>query len=116
VLGRTHPPSGGRRIAVLGDMLEMGPEGPALHAALATSIESARVDLVFANGPNMRALYDAIPASRRGVHSETSAELGPQLTAALRSGDVVLVKGSLGSRMAVIIEALTSANQQGGAA
>jgi UDP-N-acetylmuramoyl-tripeptide--D-alanyl-D-alanine ligase len=116
VLGRTQPQSGGRRIAVLGDMLEMGPEASALHAALAPNIEAARVDLVFANGATMRALYDALPAARRGAHAETSAELAPRLTAALRPGDVVLVKGSLGSRMAVIIEALTYANRQRGAA
>src|SRR5205085_450152 len=44
VLAQTEPPAGGRRIAVLGDMLEMGPEGPAHHAALARNIEQARVD------------------------------------------------------------------------
>ena len=96
----------GRRIAVLGDMLEMGPEGPAHHANLARDIESARVDLVFANGPQMKSLWDAIPASRRGGYGEKSSDIAPQVTAALRAGDVVLVKGSLGSRMAVVIEAL----------
>lgn len=96
----------GRRIAVLGDMLEMGPEGPAHHAALACDIEAARVDLVFANGPQIRALWDALPASRRGAHGATSADIAPGLMAALRAGDVVLVKGSLGSKMAVIIDAL----------
>ena len=106
VLGSAQPVKGSRRIAVLGDMLEMGPEAASHHAGLAKDIESARVDLVFANGRNMRALYDALPASRRGAHSATSAELAPQLMAALREGDVVLVKGSLGSKMSVIIDAL----------
>ena len=115
VLGRAQPQSGGRRIAVLGDMLELGPDAAALHTTLVNNIESAHVDLVFANGPNMHALFDALPASRRGAHAETSAELAPQVTAALQPGDVILVKGSLGSRMATIIEAL-SANQSGGRA
>ena len=96
----------GRRIAVLGDMLEMGPDGAAHHAGLATPIEAARADLVFLCGPQMKALWDALPASRRGAWAQTSAELAPQLTAALKAGDTVLVKGSLGSKMAVIVDAL----------
>jgi UDP-N-acetylmuramoyl-tripeptide--D-alanyl-D-alanine ligase len=96
----------GRRIAVLGDMLEMGPDGPAHHAALARDIEAARVDLVFANGAQMKSLWDVLPASRRGAYGEKSADIAPALMSALRAGDVVLVKGSLGSRMAVIIDAL----------
>jgi UDP-N-acetylmuramoyl-tripeptide--D-alanyl-D-alanine ligase len=113
VLARTQPHSSGRRVAVLGDMLELGSDAPALHTGLAANIESAHVHLVFANGRNMRALYDALPASRRGAYAETSDDLAPLLTAALHPGDVVLVKGSLGSRMAVIVEALTSAKQGG---
>lgn len=96
----------GRRIAVLGDMLEMGPGGPVHHAALARNIETARVDLVFVNGPQMRALWDALPASRRGAHGATSVDIAPHVISALRAGDTVLVKGSLGSKMAVIIDAL----------
>ena len=111
VLGSAQPVKGARRIAVLGDMLEMGPDAASHHAGLAKDIESTRVDLVFANGANMRALYDALPASRRGAHSSTSAELAPQLMAALHEGDVVLVKGSLGSKMSVIIDALKARTQ-----
>jgi len=96
----------GRRIAVLGDMLEMGPDGAAYHAALAGPIEAARTDLVFLNGSQMKSLWETIPVSRRGAWAPTSAELAPQLIAALRPGDTVLVKGSLGSKMAIIIEAL----------
>ncbi|MBV8801059.1 MAG: UDP-N-acetylmuramoylalanyl-D-glutamyl-2,6-diaminopimelate--D-alanyl-D-alanine ligase [Alphaproteobacteria bacterium] len=112
VLARTAPVNGGRRIAVLGDMLELGAESPALHAALAANIESARVDLVFASGRDMQALYDAVPASLRGAYAETSSQLAPELLAALLPGDVVLVKGSFGSRMGTIVEALTQ--QAGG--
>ena len=96
----------GRRIAVLGDMLEMGPQGIAHHLALAGQIEEARADLVFLNGTQMKSLWDALPASRRSAWAQTSAELAPQLTAALKTGDTVLVKGSLGSKMSVIIDAL----------
>jgi len=96
----------GRRIAVLGDMLEMGAGGIAHHAALAKPIEAANADLVFLNGPQMKALWDMLPTSRRGAWAQTSTELAPQVMAALRPGDTVLVKGSLGSRMAVIIDAL----------
>jgi UDP-N-acetylmuramoyl-tripeptide--D-alanyl-D-alanine ligase len=106
VLARTEPQAGGRRLAVLGDMLEMGHEGKAHHAALAQNIEQAGIDLVFLNGPQMEALWEALAISRRGAHAQTSAEIAPQVVNALRAGDVVLVKGSLGSRMAVIVDAL----------
>jgi UDP-N-acetylmuramoyl-tripeptide--D-alanyl-D-alanine ligase len=105
VLARSEPAPGGRRIAVLGDMLELGPDAPALHAAIASDIERARVDLVFVCGPLMRALWDALPASRRGDYAERSTELAAKVIAALRAGDVVLVKGSFGSRMSAIVDA-----------
>ena len=96
----------GRKLAVLGDMLEMGEDGPRLHAALADPIAAAQADLVFASGQQMKALWDVLPPARRGAYAENSAGLVDPLTKALKSGDTVLVKGSLGSRMAVIIEAL----------
>jgi len=96
----------GRRIAVLGDMLEMGADGAAHHAALAGPIEAARADLVFLCGTQMKALWDALPAARRGAWAQTSAELAPQMSAALKAGYTVLVKGSLGSKMSVIVESL----------
>jgi UDP-N-acetylmuramoyl-tripeptide--D-alanyl-D-alanine ligase len=103
VLGATRA---ARRIAVLGDMLEMGAEGAAHHAALAGPIEAAKVDLVFANGPQMKALWDALPSSRRGAWAETSSGIAGDVARTLAPGDVVLVKGSNGSRMNVIVEAL----------
>jgi len=96
----------GRKIAVLGDMLEMGEGGIAHHAGLALPIEDNKVDLVFASGAQMRALWDALPASRRGGYAENSLLLAPQLAEILRAGDTVLVKGSNGAKMSVIIEAL----------
>jgi UDP-N-acetylmuramoyl-tripeptide--D-alanyl-D-alanine ligase len=95
-----------RRIAVLGDMLEMGSEGPARHAALARDLDIARVDLVFANGPQMKALWDALPASRRGAHGAASSDIVARVVAEIAPGDAVLVKGSNGSKMKVIIDAL----------
>jgi UDP-N-acetylmuramoyl-tripeptide--D-alanyl-D-alanine ligase len=105
LLGGTAPGKGGRRVAVLGDMLEMGSEGEALHAALAPDIETANVDLVFANGAQMAVLWAALPASRKGAYGATSRDIVEQVTREVRAGDVVLVKGSLGSKMAVFIDA-----------
>ncbi len=96
----------GRRIAVLGDMLELGEGSDRLHAGLAADIAAAKTDLVFLCGPHMRALWSEIPQARRGAWRETSDELAPDLISRIRQGDVLLVKGSLGSRMSVIVEAL----------
>jgi len=97
----------GRKIAVLGDMLEMGEGGIAHHAGLARPIEANNVDLVFVAGTQMKALWDVLPAQSRGAYAETSAALLPKVMAALEPGDTVLVKGSNGARMSVIIDALT---------
>ena len=104
-----------RRIAVLGDMLELGADGPAMHAELAPTVAQA-ADIVFCCGPLMRGLFDALPDSRRGAHAADSAALAPAVAAALRPGDAVLVKGSLGSRMATVVAALKSLNDKTGAA
>jgi UDP-N-acetylmuramoyl-tripeptide--D-alanyl-D-alanine ligase len=87
-------------------MRELGPESASLHKALSRNIAGARADLVFLCGPNMRALWDALPKKNRGHYAETSTELAPAMMRSLKTGDVVLVKGSFGSRMSVIIEAL----------
>ncbi|MBM3598904.1 MAG: UDP-N-acetylmuramoylalanyl-D-glutamyl-2,6-diaminopimelate--D-alanyl-D-alanine ligase [Alphaproteobacteria bacterium] len=99
---------GGRRIAVLGDMLELGKAAPQLHQELATEIDALGIDLVFACGPNMAFLVDALPARRRGGHAADSTALIPIVTPALRAGDVVLVKGSLGSRMGPVMQAIAA--------
>ena len=96
----------GRRIAVLGDMLEMGADAAEHHAGLAKPIEDARTDLVFLCGPAMRSLWDKLPASRRGAWAATSVELVAPLLKELRGGDVVLVKGSNGTKLSVVIDAL----------
>ncbi|MDW8314759.1 MAG: UDP-N-acetylmuramoyl-tripeptide--D-alanyl-D-alanine ligase [Rhodovarius sp.] len=95
----------GRRIAVLGDMLELGEEGAAMHRALAPAVAAA-ADLVYVCGPLMSGLFAELPAAKRGAAMPDAESLAPLLSAALRPGDVVLVKGSLGMRMASIIQAL----------
>lgn len=96
----------GRRIAALGDMRELGEAGPAMHADLAADAAAA-CDLVFTCGELMAHLHAALPEGRRGAHLADSNALAPVLKEALRPGDAVLVKGSLGSRMAVVVQALT---------
>jgi UDP-N-acetylmuramoyl-tripeptide--D-alanyl-D-alanine ligase len=96
----------GRRIAVLGDMLEMGTDGLVHHAGLAVPIAEADVDLVFAAGQQMKALWETLPPARQGAWAANAAELKAQVLAALAPGDTVLVKGSNGARMSLIIEAL----------
>ena len=105
-----------RRVAILGDMLELGGAGPGEHAALAA--ETARcADIVFACGPLMRHLFDALPTGKRGAHARDSAALAPLAAAAVQPGDAILVKGSLGSRMKTIVAALdTLTHPSGGAA
>jgi UDP-N-acetylmuramoyl-tripeptide--D-alanyl-D-alanine ligase len=106
VLAQVRPARRGRRLAVLGDMRELGPAGPRLHRELAPSLLGAGIDLVFTCGPLMEELHGALPRDRRGAHAPDSLTLVPAVLAAIRPGDVVLVKGSLGTRMAPIVEAL----------
>jgi UDP-N-acetylmuramoyl-tripeptide--D-alanyl-D-alanine ligase len=106
LLGATKPGPGGRRIAVIGDMLELGAEGADLHAALAPELAAERVDLLFGAGPLTRALFDAAPAAIRGVWGRASSEIQDELIRGVRAGDVVMIKGSNGSRMAPIVSAL----------
>ena len=106
LLGRAAIGPRGRRIAVLGDMLELGPRGRALHRSLVAAINANGIDLVFCCGPLMRALWQALPAGRRGGYAEDSAALEVQVLSAVCAGDAVMVKGSLGSRMGPIVGAL----------
>ncbi|MGB3274447.1 MAG: cyanophycin synthetase, partial [Xanthobacteraceae bacterium] len=106
VLGGITVAGQGRRIAVLGDMLELGPAAAALHRGLVAAVTGNAVDLVFCCGPLMRHLWDALPSNRRGGYADDAAALESQVVAALRAGDVVMVKGSAGSRMKVIVAAL----------
>jgi UDP-N-acetylmuramoyl-tripeptide--D-alanyl-D-alanine ligase len=106
LLGQVSVGFRGRRIAVLGDMLELGPSGPSMHRDLAPALAEHDVDLVFLAGPLMRNLWQALPPERRGGYAETSADLVEMLLSRLRAGDAVVVKGSLGSRMGPVVQAI----------
>ena len=106
LLATAAPKPGGRRIAVLGDMLELGDESPDMHIALAENLVRSEIDLVFTVGAQMAHLRDALPRAMRAGHGERSDDLAIPVAAAVRDGDVVMVKGSLGSNMATIITAL----------
>ena len=96
----------GRRIAVLGDMLELGADGERLHRELAEAVVGNGVDLVLCSGPLMRHLWEALPSERRGGYAETSSALESSVLAEVQPGDAVMVKGSLGSRMGPLVKAL----------
>jgi UDP-N-acetylmuramoyl-tripeptide--D-alanyl-D-alanine ligase len=101
--------NGGRRIAVMGDMLELAPPdqkhiAARYHKDLVTDLEP--IDRVLCCGPLMRELYDLLPREKQAGWAEKSVELIDYVLAALRPGDVVMVKGSLGSRMAPIVDAI----------
>jgi UDP-N-acetylmuramoyl-tripeptide--D-alanyl-D-alanine ligase len=106
VLAAGEPGPGGRRIAVLGDMLELGEQSDDLHRALAKPLAARHIDAVFTAGPGMGKLFDDLPREMRGGHAESSDKLAPLVTSAVRAGDVVLVKGSFGSRMGKVVDAL----------
>jgi UDP-N-acetylmuramoyl-tripeptide--D-alanyl-D-alanine ligase len=106
LLGQANIGPRGRRIAVLGDMLELGPLGADLHRGLTEPVLDHGADLVFCCGPLMHALWEALPSGRRGGYAETSVALEPQVLAAIQPGDTVMIKGSLGSRMGPIVKAL----------
>jgi len=94
-----------RRMAVLGDMLELGDAGPDEHLGLADDVARS-VDSLYACGPLTKLLFDRVPPALRGAHAANSAELAPIVAGAIRAGDAVLVKGSLGSRMRLVVAAL----------
>src|SRR5260221_14064390 len=108
LLGQANVGPLGRRIAVLGDMLELGPHGAELHRELAVATLAHGIDLVLCCGPLMRPMWEALPSSRKGGYAETSAALESEVLARVQPGDAVLVKGSLRSRMTPIVKALQS--------
>lgn len=114
LLGRAPIAAGGRRIAALGDMLELGPEGARLHAELAPALIAAGVDRVYLAGPLMRSLYDAVPEAMRGAWAEKAADIEAALAAALAPGDAVMIKGSNGSKMGPVVEALKTRSAAAG--
>jgi UDP-N-acetylmuramoyl-tripeptide--D-alanyl-D-alanine ligase len=106
VLGAAPVGAHGRRIAVLGDMLELGATAPQLHRGLIEAVRANHVDLVYCCGPLMRNLWDALSTGRRGGYAGNSEALESLVTGAIRAGDAIMVKGSLGSKMKTIVNAL----------
>jgi UDP-N-acetylmuramoyl-tripeptide--D-alanyl-D-alanine ligase len=101
----------GRRIAVLGDMLELGPSESALHAAIARHPGLGAVHVIHCVGPRMRALYAALPRSQRGQWVETAPELAAHARHLIDAGDIILVKGSKGSKVSLVVDALRKMGQ-----
>lgn len=110
VLARTEPRAGGRRMLALGDMRELGEQADALHAGLADAVESSGAAQVFLCGPHMQALWRKLGPAQRGVHRPDSTALAGEFAAAIRAGDVVAVKGSLGSKMKIVVDAIVAAS------
>jgi UDP-N-acetylmuramoyl-tripeptide--D-alanyl-D-alanine ligase len=107
-LGARSVSAGGRRVVVLTDMLELGDRSRALHQGLAAAIDAAGLDLVHTAGPEMKRLHDVLPAARRGLWRETAAELAAGAAELVAPGDVVMVKGSNGSKASLVAKALAA--------
>ncbi len=96
----------GRKLAVLGDMLELGEQSRPLHTALADDLTTGGIDRLYTVGREMRALFETVPPEMRGWAAQTALELLPILKQDLRNGDVVLLKGSNGTKIGRLVEAL----------
>jgi UDP-N-acetylmuramoyl-tripeptide--D-alanyl-D-alanine ligase len=105
-LGQMQPAGNGRRIAVLGDMLELGDESEDQHAALAEILIAEKIDLVFTGGQYMSAIWEGLPREMRGGNASSAAGILNKVMGMIRPGDVVIVKGSAGSNTGPIVEAL----------
>ena len=103
----------GRRIVALTDMLELGPEAVKFHQGLVEHLVAAKVDAVYAAGPLMKSLYDALPATQQGGYAETAEALAPLVARAAEPGDVVMVKGSNGSGAHRIAAAVAARGSRG---
>lgn len=113
-LGARTPAPGGRRVVVLTDMLELGDQARALHAGLADVIEAAGIEVVHAAGPQMRWLHQAVAPERRGEWRETAADLAEIADDLVRPNDIVMVKGSNGSRASLVATALADLERRHG--
>jgi UDP-N-acetylmuramoyl-tripeptide--D-alanyl-D-alanine ligase len=119
VLIATRPEHGvgrhaaGRRIAILGDMLELGPSEAALHAAIAAHPGLSAITTIHCVGPRMKALWQALPRGQRGEWADSAADLAPRARSLVDAGDVVLVKGSKGSKVSLVVDALRKLGQAG---
>jgi len=106
LLGTAEPGEGGRRIAVLGDMLELGQYSAKLHAAIADLLAAWPIDMAFLGGPEMKALADKLPESFAVEYQPDSEALAAIVLDSLRPGDVVMIKSSKGAGFSKIVDAL----------
>ena len=106
-----HAALRGRRIAILGDMLELGATEAALHAAIADHPSLASIDLIHCVGPRMQALWLALPRAQRGEWAQSAADLVPRARSLIDAGDIVLVKGSKGIKVSLVVDALVKMGQ-----
>ena len=112
VLAASQPVEGvgrivhGRRVAILGDMLELGADETRLHRELSGLDHFDAIDIVHCVGPRMRALWEDLPAERQGAWTETAEMMAEKLRHLIDAGDVVLVKGSKGSRVSLVVDAV----------
>jgi UDP-N-acetylmuramoyl-tripeptide--D-alanyl-D-alanine ligase len=105
--------SQGRRIAILGDMMELGPEAPALHAGLARLPAMEQVDQVHCVGPMMQHLYAVLPEAKRAQITQTSEDMAAWIRGRLDAGDVVMVKGSLSMKLGLVVDAIRKMGDSG---
>lgn len=98
------PESGGRKVFVLGDMLELGEAGPALHRDLVQVVLAAKPDTVHCVGPLMENLYEVLPISMQGQQGKSLENIAKSVISSLRANDLIMVKGSKGTGLATLIE------------
>lgn len=110
VLARTEPVGTGRRLLAMGDMRELGEGADEYHGGLADAVAASGATKVFLCGPHMAALWQRLSPEQRGVHRPDSQSLAGEVASALRVGDVIAVKGSLGSKMKVVVDAILAAS------
>jgi UDP-N-acetylmuramoyl-tripeptide--D-alanyl-D-alanine ligase len=110
VLARTAPAPGGRRLLALGDMRELGEYADGLHAGLADAVAASGAAQVFLCGPHLQALWQRLAAAQKGAYRPDSAALAGEVATALRAGDVIAIKGSLGSKMKNVVDAVLAAS------
>ena len=101
----------GRRIAVLGDMLELGPTEDALHRAIADHPGLDAISIIHCVGPRMKALWQALPRAQRGDWVQTAPELAAHARGLIDAGDILLVKGSKGIKVSLVVDALRKLGQ-----
>jgi len=115
ILGQSAPDGTGRRIAVLGDMKELGKQSADLHRALGKHIQTNDIDLVFTLGSSMRHLHDNLPSDCAGLHTDKLDALIDGLVSEIQDRDIVMVKGSNSMQLSKLVEALLALDETSGA-